>query len=169
MMHEATGQSGWDNAQNAALKVRCLRLSVYRELTLLVPNTMVAEVVDVCPIDVVRQLPDWVGGILSWRGRHVPLVLLERLLGRGSAIPAERRRYVIFNTLRQDSRLPFIAIAITEMPQLLMAEQDKLEYDYEKTAQEPAILAYLQYQGEPVMVPNLDEIERMLSHLGITA
>jgi hypothetical protein len=39
----------------------------------------------------------------------------------------------------------------------------------EPVAQEPAILANLRLQGESVIVPNIDVMEKMLERLGITA
>lgn len=153
----------------AALKVRCLALTLHHNLALLVPNTMVAEVIDFRPVEDAPHMPDWVSGMLSWRGRNVPLVSFERLLGMESLHRQDDRRYVIFNTLNGNKRVPFTAMAIIGIPHLAMVSQTQLETDDDNAPTEPAVLASLRYDGESVIVPNLDVIERMLEHLGVTA
>lgn len=151
----------------ALLKVRCLALSLRNNITLLVPNTLVAEVIDTHPVEERTNLPDWVTGMLLWRGRNVPLVSFEQLLGMDSGNNQAARRYVIFNTLNNNQQMPFIAMAVTGVPHLAVVTQAQLEYEAETSETESAVLTRLRYDDESVIVPDLDRLERMLLDSGV--
>lgn len=168
-MVQAERQNVMSEVELAELKIRCLLLSLHNNITLLVPNTLVAEVIDFRPVDEAAHLPDWVTGMVPWRGRSVPLISFERMIGLSPAGAQQERRYVIFNTLSGNAKIPFIAISTVAIPHLAMVDQKQLDYDSETTQKEPAILAGLRYNSESVIVPNLDAIEKMLAHLGVTA
>lgn len=149
------------------LTVRCLVLPLYG-MSLLVPNTIVAEVIDYKPAQSAGHMPEWMIGMLSWRGRNVPVISFERLLGQDTASHNEGRRYIVCNTLNGNPRVPFIALEVQGIPHLTMVNNAMLEQDSEEH-REPAILANLRLSEESVIVPNIDVMEKMLEHLGIAA
>ncbi|MGM0594360.1 MAG: chemotaxis protein CheW [Pseudomonadota bacterium] len=148
------------------LTVRCLLLPLH-EMMLLVPNTLVAEVMEFRPAEPTQNMPEWLSGMLSWRGRNVPVISFERLLGREVAVRSEERRYVICNTLNGNPRLPFLALEVVGIPHLSLVKNDALISDEGDTEREPAVLANLRLNEESVIVPNIDVMEKMLEHLGI--
>lgn len=148
------------------ITVRCLVLPLH-DMSLLVPNTMVAEVIDYKPAEAAGHMPAWMVGMLSWRGRNVPVISFERLLGQGTAVHHEERRYVVCNTLNGNPRIPFIAMEIQGIPHLTMVNNDMLEQDSGSQSREPAVMASLRLNEESVIVPNIDVMEKMLEHLGI--
>lgn len=150
------------------LTVRCLVLALH-EMSLLLPNTMVAEVIDYKPAEAAGHMPAWMIGMLSWRGRNVPVISFERLLGRDTARHNQERRYVVCNTLNNNPRVPFIALEVQGIPHLTMVNNGMLDRDPEKQQHEPAVLAHLRLNEESVIVPNVDVMEKMLEHLGIAA
>jgi chemosensory pili system protein ChpC len=153
----------------AELKLRCFSLTLHRNIELLVPSTLLAEVIDYRNVEKIKNQPAWVTGILSWRGRNVPLISYERMIGhepepeRGG----QDRRHVILNTLNSNSRVPFVAMSVEGMPHLSMVDHTQLEYA-EEGEQQPLVLASMRLNGEKVMVPNMDVIEKLLEQLGIT-
>lgn len=149
------------------LTVRCLVLPLYG-MSLLVPNTIIAEVIDYKPAEAAGHMPEWMVGMLSWRGRNVPVISFERLLGQDTGSYHEGHRYIICNTLNGNSRMPFFALEIQGIPHLTMVKNSMLEYDSEGK-REPAVLASLRLSEESVIVPNIDVMEKMLEHLGIAA
>lgn len=150
------------------LTVRCLVLPLYN-MSLLVPNTLVAEVIDYKPAEAAGHMPEWMIGMLSWRGRNVPVISFERMLGQDTAFRNEERRYVVCNTLSGNPRMPFIAVEIQGIPHLLMVKNEMLERVAENQQHEPAVLDHLRLNEESVIVPNIDVMEKMLEHLGIAA
>ena len=152
----------------AELKVRCLSLPLHN-MTLLLPNTVVAEVLDYKEPEAAGHMPEWLLGIVSWRGRNVPVLSFERLLGQEQTFRSEETRYVVCNTLNGNAHIPFIALQIEGIPHLSMVSNEMLEMNSEVIHSEPAVLAYLRHEGESVIVPNMDVLEKMLEHLGISA
>lgn len=152
----------------AELKVRSFTLPL-NNLALLVPSTVVAEVLDYRESEPAPHMPEWLLGMLSWRGRNVPLFCFEKLLGQEQAPRREGARYVICNTLNGSNRIPFFGIQIEGMPQLRMVTNDMLTMDSESADEQTAVQAYLRLQGERVILPDFDEIEEMLESLGISA
>lgn len=151
----------------AELRVRCLSLPLHN-MTLLLPNTVVAEVLDYREITAAEYTPEWLPGTLVWRGRNVPLVSFEKLLGKQQAPRSDETRYVVCNTLNGNARLPFIALQIEGIPHLKVVTNDDIaNIDSEQQQPERVVQAYLRLQGESVIVPNLDVLEKMLEHLGV--
>jgi chemosensory pili system protein ChpC len=152
----------------ADLVVRCLVLPL-NNVSLLVPNTLVAEVIDYKATESAGQTPEWLTGMLPWRGQSVPVISFERLIGRQASLINEGRRYVICNTINPESRVPFIALEVQGIPHLMLVKNEMLEHDSRSHQAEPAVLAHLRLNEESVLVPNMEVLEKMLVHLGIAA
>lgn len=167
-MEQAAQSQALSEEELNDLTVRCLLLPLYN-MTLLVPNTMVAEVIDYKPADSAAQMPEWITGILPWRGKNIPVVSFEHLLGQDVIFRSDDNRYVICNTLNGNARVPFIAIEVQGIPYLSMVNNEMLEPDNENNDEEPAVLVSLRLNKERVIVPNLDVFEKMIEHLGIIA
>lgn len=150
------------------LSIRCLVLPLYKQ-SLLVPNTIVAEVIDYRELEKAGQTPNWLLGMLSWRGKHVPVVSFERLLGHEVSLRGEEVRYIVCNSLSGNTRVPFIALQVHGIPHLTLVKNEMLAHDGKNQQREPAVLASLRLNEESVIVPNIDVIEKMLEHLGIVA
>ncbi len=156
------------NEELAELKVRCLTLPLHG-MVLLLPNTVVAEVLDYREPEATANLPPWVLGMLSWRGRAVPLVAFEKLVGRETGMRSEETRLVVCNTVSGNTHIPFIAMQVEGIPHLAQVDNGMLAHDVDAGPDEPAVLAHLRLQGESVIVPNIDVMERMLERLGLTS
>ncbi len=152
----------------ADLRVRCLTLNLHG-LAMLLPNTLVAEVTEASEVKLAANTPDWLSGFVSWRGRNVPLVSFEQLLGVDIAGHHDTGHMVVLNTLNNNPQVPFIAIEIQGLPRLSSLQHGDLEYDENEKNAEPVVLSCLRIEGESVIVPNIDAIERMLEGLGISA
>ena len=153
----------------ADLSVRCLTLELHG-LMLLLPNTLVAEVtetIEVTPAG--SSSPDWLRGFISWRGRNLPLVSFEHLLGMETVAHHDESRMVVLNTLNNNPQIPFIAMEIQGLPRLSSLKHGMLEYDENNKLDEPVVLSGLRIEGESLIVPDIDAIERMLENLGISA
>ncbi len=152
----------------AELSVRCLTIELHG-LKLLLPNTLVAEVTEAIEVTSAANTPAWLSGFISWRGRRLPLVAFEHLLGMESVGRHDESRMVVLNTLNNNPRIPFIALEIQGLPHLSLLKHGMLEYDETNKLDEPVILTGLRIDGESLIVPNIDAIERMLENLGISS
>lgn len=152
--------------------VRCLLLS-QKNSTLLLPNTAVAEVTDYTPPETTQYSPDWLLGIISWRGRNIPLIAFENLFGEPS-VQETPRQVAVLNNLSGNPDLPFIAITISDIPRLVQVDSSSVNYiegdaeeDESGESEHEAILARMNVSGELVMLPNIDFIEERVIQLGI--
>lgn len=152
----------------AELKVRSFTLPL-NQMKLLLPSTVIAEVIEYKEVEAAGHMPEWLLGMLQWRGRSVPLFCFEKVLGQDQANHSGSTRIVVCNTLSGSSRVPFVAIQIEGMPQLHMVTNAMLTEDHETAQDQPIVQGRFRLQGERVIVPNLDIMEKMLEHLGVSA
>ncbi|HEY0634012.1 MAG TPA: chemotaxis protein CheW [Gammaproteobacteria bacterium] len=146
--------------------VRCL-LMPFHGFNLLMPNTAVAEVVAYEKPKAVDQAPGWLKGFAAWRGRSVPVVSLENLLGASEAAPASQARLVIFNALGEGGAVPFIAMVAQGLPRLHALKEENLHQVPGMPKSETGVLARLLLDGNPVVVPDLEVVEKMLIQIGV--
>lgn len=137
-------------------------------LTLLLPNTAVAELVPYEGPKGDGSLPDWVLGTLEWRGKHIPVISFEAAIGREQLPTGRHCRLVIFNTTQHNSTLPFFAALTQGIPQLRSLKEEEL---VPATLEHPHefILARALYRGDSVIIPDLNRIEQRLQELGLGA
>ncbi|WP_297527280.1 chemotaxis protein CheW [Thiohalobacter sp.] len=142
-------------------KVRSLMVPLAGS-TLLVPNVAVAEVVGYSEPAPVSDAPDWVLGVMDWRGHRIPLISFEAL--RGEPVPAlsAQARIAVLNTVTGDRRVPFYALVTAGIPRLLRVGADDVQ---SAGALEPATgeLARVQVNGMPAVIPDLKRLEGLVT------
>lgn len=146
--------------------VRCLLMPFYG-FNVLMPNTAVAEVVAYEAPRSIEQAPSWLKGIFLWRGKSVPVVSLEKLLGANDGVPASQARLIIFNAL-EGAATPFIAMVAQGIPRLLALREANLHHVPGEYKEETGVYVRLLVDGNPVVVPDLERIEKMLIQLHVS-
>jgi chemosensory pili system protein ChpC len=136
-------------------EVNCLLMPIGGG-ALLLPNILVAEVVGFSAPDPQADAPSWFAGRIEWRGLTVPLIRLETLLGV-DAVPGAGRRIAILNALEEQTDTPFLGIVLQGIPALVRVRAAELEDDPEEGRGGP-VLRRLRYQGQPVVVPDLEAL-----------
>lgn len=153
-------------AGESELAVRCL-LMPFQGFNLLIPNTAVAEVIGYEAPRSLEQTPAWLRGFIAWRGRNVPVVSLETLLGLSEGVPSSHSRVIIFNALGAGKTLPFLAMIAQGIPRLHALKEENLHYAPGERKQETGVLVRLLVDGNPVVVPDLEQLEKMLNQIGV--
>ncbi|MDD3449581.1 MAG: chemotaxis protein CheW [Gammaproteobacteria bacterium] len=154
---QQTREEGAGNRRPA--EVSCLLLPV-GEGALLLPNVLVAEVVGFSAPEPPADAPPWFAGRIEWRGLAVPLIRLESLLGVDAA-PEGGRRIAILNALEEQTDAPFLGIVLQGIPALVRVRAADLEED-PGTGQDGPVLRRFRYQGQPVVVPDLEALAASL-------
>lgn len=134
---------------------------------LVVPNTAVAEVADFKTPQSIADAPAWLLGMMLWRGRSIPLVALEPLLGGVAGAGGVHARALVCNTLNSNPVLPFIAILAQGIPRLQELKPDLVEVVESETEEVTAVAARLRVAGREGVIPDLDVLERQLLQLGV--
>ena len=127
---------------------------------LLLPNASVAEVVGYEAPESIPDAPDWLLGQVDWRGQSVPLISFERISGQ---IMEEntglRTRLAICYTLKGNTQPPYIAILAASIPRLVKVSENNIAPEPEAGELGPEVLRKVWVDGEPAVIPDLDELE----------
>lgn len=134
-------------------EVNCLLMPIGAG-ALLLPNVLVAEVIGFSEPARQADAPPWLAGRIEWRGLTVPLIRLETLLGVDAG-PEGGRRIAILNALEEQTDTPFLGIVLQGIPALVRVRAADLEEDPE-AGQGGPVLRRLRYQGQSVVVPDLE-------------
>jgi len=147
--------------QDTTLSVASLLIPLEKELMLL-PNAAVAEIIGYQDPAAVENGPDWLLGLMSWRGISLPLVSLEAMRGGEPPQRADRARIAVMNSVTGNQDLQFYAVVLRGIPGLVRATQDAVLPGPDSEARPEGVLCHALVNGEPAMIPDLDAVERML-------
>jgi len=152
---------------DASPNLRCLLITVQGGQVIL-PNSLVVEVLPFATPLRIEAAPHWVVGAMLWHNLTTPLISLGRWIF-GVAPGADiNSRIIIVNTLGADSRLPRFGILGTAAPRPLNVQRQDIDQDLEiaeAERQRPGILNWARYQDQSVLIPDMDAIEAVLQPL----
>ena len=131
------------------------------EAQVLLPNATLAEVISYRDPRPLEQSPEWMIGQIEWRQVSVPVVSLAAALGLRTESLGHRSRIAVCNTLGTDSQLPFIGIAVDSIPRLTRVNGGNVE-GREVADESTLVLKRVKVAGEDALIPDLDELERMV-------
>lgn len=166
-MSAQIGQVSQTKTQGVS-SVRSLLIPLNKTLMVL-PNTAVAEVAAWQTPNIIDTISNWLLGMVFWRGRSIPLLALEPLIGGQTASGGAHARTIICNTLNGNPQLPFIAIVAQGIPRLQELTAERMEQiieDAPSASRQPA--SRLLLDGQPALIPDLDQLESMLLKMGVT-
>lgn len=150
---------------NASSNLRCLLIAVQGGQILL-PNSLVVEVLPFATPLRIEAAPQWVVGAMLWRNLTTPLVSLGRLIFRVTPEADLNSRIIFINALGSDSRLPHFGLLSTSVPRPLDLQRHEISLDPAMAElNRPGVLSWAVYQDQPVVIPDLDAIEAVLQPL----
>lgn len=138
---------------------------------LLIPNATVAEIIPYEPLQRVPDSPDWLLGILGWRGVQVPVVSFEMLTverGSFSLVSVSSASLVVLKAPGGKQRLRFFAIVAQTLPRLYRIKADEI-FDIGETPARTELMR-VRFADDLVAIPDLDYVESaILSSLASAA
>lgn len=139
--------------------LRCLSLPL-QDTTLIVPGSLVSEVVPYVSHTPVKIDLEWMLGRFLWRGLALPLISFE-VAAELTERPSIGRRVAIFNTVGGNPALPFYAVFIQAVPRLLQIGDRSLD-EKEKTTQSSLLRDQLELEGNQAFIPDIDHLESLV-------
>lgn len=142
-------------------KVRSLLVPL-RDRALLIPNIAIAELIPWQALAPIDGAPDWLMGILTWRGYELPVVSFEAV--RGDARPAadEQAHIAVMNSVKGEQGVPFYALATAGIPHLArLGEGDLQNTGAFDNAPASGELARVQFEDQRAIIPDLDALETL--------
>lgn len=139
---------------------------------LVLPNTAIAEIIgfsqpDAVPASV-KNAPDWLLGMLAWRGLSVPVIAFERMVGGKYEAPGPRARLAVLNAVGGIQGVPFVAVLTQATPQLMQINQASISVIDDSGETNPAVACRVVVAGNAAIIPDMDEVERQLANVFTT-
>jgi chemosensory pili system protein ChpC len=136
---------------------------------LVLPNTAIAEIIgfrqpDAVPASV-KNAPDWLLGMLAWRGLSVPVIAFERMAGGKYETSGPRARLAVLNVVGGVPGVPFIAMPTQTTPHLMQIDQAAISVVEDSGKTDPAVACHVVVAGNTAIIPNLDEVERQVAEV----
>jgi len=153
----------------AARQVASQVLSLNGERVIL-PNTAVAEIIPYIKPEALsdaigRSAPDWLLGMIAWRGISIPLISIETIFGGHYEQQSKRSSIAIINAVGDAAGVPFFAIVTQGIPRLLQVSGDTLSVIDETGENNKAVACHVVLEGDVAVIPDMDEVETMLKNV----
>ena len=152
----------------AAGQVASQVLSLHGERVIL-PNTAVAEIgpyfkPEALSDAIGKSAPEWLLGMITWRGISVPLISVETIFGSRYEEQSKRSSIAIINAVGDAAGVPYFAIVTQGIPRLLQVSATTLSAIDETGDDNKAIACHVVFDGDVAIIPDMDEIEAMLKN-----
>ena len=131
-----------------------------RDVNMLLPNIVVAEVSNYQMPSKQPNMPEWILGNIEWRGQTIPVISLEVLCGPKARVNLVQSRLLIVNSVRRDSPLRFYAILAAGLPRLMLFD-DKQAGSIEPS-NIPELLCRVYIDRQCAVIPDLDYLQGLL-------
>ena len=128
----------------------------------LVPNSVVAELMEFTMPEPLRRAPDWILGELVWNGWQVPVISLEHLISDSSAnTVTAKARILVLKTLGESTQVNYIGLVIQGLPKLKKVTVDSL---VEKLSDElpEGVFSEVSIDDLEAMIPDLGSLTRLV-------
>jgi len=155
-------------AGKAIKEVRGLSIPL-QGINLILPDSIIVQIVTGADITPLEAGPDWLLGTISWQKRSIPTLSFE--MAASSQYEAiENPRVVVLKSINNIEKMPFYGLPLYDIPKPARVNKENISVVENATQASPVILNEVLVDGEPVSIPNLDVLEEMLiSQYGLFA
>jgi chemosensory pili system protein ChpC len=129
---------------------------------LLLPNVVVAEVINYSKPTVRKRAPEWFLGDIVWRGTSVPVISIDGLMGDLMIEPGRRGRIIVLNTINGENDLTHIGIVSQAIPSLVRVTSESIS-SLNSTHENPSLVTYaVEVEAKHAVIPDLDALEKIV-------
>lgn len=134
-----------------------------QDMSLVLPNTCIAEVLSFSQPQSLPQSPDWLLGLMAWRGMSIPVISFQHLAGTENGEMDNFTQIIVLNGLTENSDLPFYGIAIQGIPRLMTLNSTNINTI--TRPEKPVSLALEQTMigDQLALIPDLPQLEAILT------
>lgn len=136
---------------------------------LMLPGSVVAEVVEYSEPSHFANAPAWLLGQIGWQDWNVPVVSFAVLGGLAeSETASSKSRILIVKSLAASSSTPYISILISGLPKLAKVSADNLS-DIKQASKFPCVFRVVEFDGKQAIIPDLDAMVEMIQSAVLAA
>ncbi len=136
-----------------------------RQMNLVIPQSLLAEVVMVPEVEEVVTTEPWLRGLVEWRGGMLPLISLEGFcLPLAEDRPGRARRVAVLHALSGLQGLSQYALDIQAIPHpLQLRPVDIQALGSERRC--PVVAQEVQAAGVKAVIPDVDALEQRIAQV----
>lgn len=129
----------------------------------LLPKSIVKEVVFKPTIEALGEEEDWLIGEIEWEDYIVPVISFERLCNQSRAVKSNHIRAVICYVIENTEAFPLYAIEVQSMPRPLILDSRALyNHDGMMSKYSELISHYVKIGSKELAIPNFKKLEEIL-------
>ena len=122
---------------------------------ILLPNSVVAEILEYTSPEPFKKAPVWLLGELAWHGWQVPVVSFIRVMNKRSQDPVTKKsRILIIKTLGYSTQLNYIGLLIQGLPKIKAVNAESLIED-QQSVKSKSVFSRVQIDDEPALIPEI--------------
>lgn len=150
---------------NSAKSVHSLLLPL-AGMHLLVPQSVVTEIIQRPEITEITGASPWLKGVFRWRSEQVPLLSFEDMCGQSdpSAV-RDSSRVVVIYALEEITGLVFYALELQGIPHPMQLTREAVIQDHTVNtvnSDTPAVASHVSVDGQNAVIPDLKSLEHMI-------
>ena len=129
----------------------------------LLPKSIVKEVVYKPKISILGDEEDWLIGEIDWEDYVVPVVSFERLCNQTRVVKSNHIRAVICHVIDNTETFPLYAIEVQSIPRPLILDRRALyNHDGMMSKYSELISYYVKIGSKELAIPNFQKLEEIL-------
>jgi chemosensory pili system protein ChpC len=132
------------------------------DMNMLLPNTCIAEVIALGELTPVENAPEWLLGMMNWRGVNIPVISFEAANGIAADAPTRHSRVAVLNGLTGDDKLPFYGVVSQGIPKLMALEKSAINAIKQPEQKLPLASEQIQLTDVTAVIPDQKKIEKLL-------
>ncbi|GEM_PF-1993889 len=129
----------------------------------LLPKSIVKEVVYKPKITLLGEGEDWLIGEIDWEDYVIPVISFERLCNQTRVFKSNHIRAVICYVIDNDEAFPLYAIEVQSIPRpLILDSRAMYNHDGMMSKYSELISYYVKIGSKELAIPNFKKLEEML-------
>jgi chemosensory pili system protein ChpC len=147
----------------ASPQLHCMAIPTDHE-TLLLPTSVMEEVIDFQQPMAIEFAPPWLLGRIEWENRQVPVFSFTALInGTDVSTNPERSKIMILKSLASSGRVPYVGLLLAGLPHPVTVQPEELvETGDEKKSL--GVFRRVNFADEEVIIPDLDRLTHLVTH-----
>jgi chemosensory pili system protein ChpC len=148
--------------------VHCMLVPTDPE-TLLLPTSVMAEVLDDRKPMPMEAAPPWLLGQVEWENRQVPVFSFSALINGSDVgeIPS-KPKIMILKSLNDSGRVPYVGVLLRDLPRPVnIKESDLLETGDEKKSL--GVFSRITVEENEAIIPDMDRLTHLVTHAAFGA
>jgi chemosensory pili system protein ChpC len=143
--------------------IHCM-LAPTEEDILLLPTSVLAEVVDFQQPSPMNEAPPWLIGQIEWEQRQVPVFSFFALINGGD--PGElssRAKIMVIKSLSNSDRVPYLGVLLSDLPRMTYVKEFDLEQTGDKS-KSLGVFKRIRLEDQDAIIPDLDRLTHLITH-----